>query len=503
MTLRQKTFSTDFRLYMKQLMWHELGLISLLVMELMVILPWFRSFTPAIQTRNPVSSFVGLLFFFLLITFSNRILRMVGLRAIIHRLIQIALLLAGIVTLLSILIYPDLGLRLGEIVNRTLISFQNILEILPEGFILILMCIYLWWRGLVISSMGTLEIHSTERKFRFGILTLAAFGIIFRGRQIDYLITALPFYFAFGLLAVTFSRTSSLGRWSTAYRLPYTGGWFIGMSVITSITITAGIFMSRFLQSELAYSIYDLISEYFNKLLTLLEILLLPVVEIVVYLADKMVKFLSRYIDLDSIKGIFDQLQDQPTPELPLEQAEPIFTLSPEAIAVIVLLLLAILIFLLVRRANQQQRYVIPKIEDGGDTVVESGRFKSRIERLLDRVREGIETVQQFGFGRRLIAATIIRRIYTLLLNTAADLGQPRHVAETPYEFQQKLVQLFPNQIEQIGLITNAYVQVRYGEIPEEERIVARVEEAWSSIEKEARRMGRDLHPSIESDRID
>jgi hypothetical protein len=494
----QKTLSPNLRLYLQQMLWNELGLISLLVMELMWILPLFRSITPTIQARRPTSSFIALLVFFLVVAFCNRILRMTALRTAAHRLILIGVLLLGMYLLLSILVYPDMELGFVEIIERTLISLENILEIIPEGFIVILMCIYLWWRGLAISSMGTLEIRSTERKFRIGILTLAAFGIIFRGKQIDYLISALPIFFASGLLAVAFSRTSSLGRGITAYRLPYTGRWFLGISIITSLTIGAGIITSQLLRSKAAYAFYEFISQYFDKFLTFLEILLLPVVEIFVFLAEKVIDFLSRYIDPDSIKGIVNQFQEQPTPELPFEQGEPAFQLPPEAIAAIVLLVLAGLVVLLVRRANQQQRYAVPMIEDVGDTVREPERLRTRFRKWLDQVREGFETIQQFGFGRRMIAATMIRRIYTYLLQTAADLGHPRHIAETPYEFQQKLSQIFPHHKEEIGLITNAYVQVRYGEIPEEERIISKVKDAWDSIEKEAKRLGRDLHPYTE-----
>jgi hypothetical protein len=498
MTLSQKTLSLNLRLYLRQMLWNELGLISLVVMELMWLLPWFRSITPTIQSKQPASSLLAFLIFFLIVTFSNRVLRMTALRTAVHRFILIGFLLLGIYSLLSILVYPDMGLSLGEIVEQTLVSLENIMERIPEGFIVILMCIYLWWRGLAISSMGTLEIRATERKFRLGILTLAAFGIIFRGEQINYLISALPIYFASGLLAVTFSRTSSLGRGITAYRLPYTGRWFLGMTIITGFTIAAGFVTSRFLQSEVAYSVYGFISQYFNKLISFLEVLLFPVVEFFVFLAEKVIDFLSRYIDPASIKEIVDQIEEQPTPELPFEQGEPLFRLPPEAIAAIVLVLLAGLVILLARRANQQQRYAVPMIEDGGDTVRQPERMQSRIRKWLDQVREGIETIQKFGIGRRMIAATIIRRIYTLLLHTAADLGHPRHIAETPYEFQLKLSQLFPHHVEQIGLITNAYVQVRYGEIPEEERIISMVEDAWDSIEKEAKRIGRDLHPYTE-----
>jgi hypothetical protein len=496
MSLSQRTLSSNFRMYLRQLVWHELGIISLVVMELMWLLPWFRSITPMIQRQRAYSSLIALLIFFLVVTFSNRILRMLALNTLPHRIIMIAILLIGMYLLTTTLVYPGMGMSLGEIANRTLISIQNILESIPEGFIVILMSIYLWWRGLIISAMGTLEFRTTERKFRLGILALAAFGIVFRGHQIDYLISALPIYFASGLLAVTISRTSSLGRGITAYRLPFTGRWFLGMAFLTSFTITVGIFTSRLLQSEIAHSIYQFVSESFTKFITLLEILLLPVIEVFVFIAEKVVEFLSRYIDPDSFKGIVEQFQDQPTPELPFEQGEEVFSLPPELIAAIVLLFIVGLIILLARRANQLQRYPIPAIEDDGDTVRKPENLQSRIKKLLDQVRDGIETIQQFGLGRRMLAATIIRRIYTLLLDAAADFGRPRHISETPYEFQQKLLEIFPNHVQQISLITNAYVQVRYGEIPEEEGIISLVQDAWSEIEKEARHMGKAMPPN-------
>jgi hypothetical protein len=491
MSLSQKTLSSNFRQYLRQLLLHEFGMTSLLIMELMWLLPWFRSFTPLIQASRAIVSSIALLVFFLSVTFINRFLRILSLRTIIHRIIMITILLMGIYSLTSLLVFPSMGLGLGEIVHRTIISLQNILEVIPEGFIVILVSIYLWWRGLAISSMGTLESRSTERKFRIGILTFAAFAIIFRGNQIDYLISALPVYFAFGLLAVTFSRTSSLGRGITGFRLPYTGRWFVGMAFITSLTVGIGIFVSKLLQSELAYSMYGFFSESFAKLLTLLEIILLPVVELFIFLANKVIEFLSRYIDPESLKGIVDQMQNQPTPELSIEQAEQAFRLPPEVIAVVVLLALTVLIILLVRRANQQQRYGIPEFEDDGDTIRKPRETRSRIRKLLDQFREGFETIQKFGIGRRMIAATIIRRIYTMLLDTASELGHPRYLSETPFEFQQRLFRIFPKLEGEIGLITDAYVQVRYGEIPEEERIISMVEAAWAAIETEAKHVER------------
>jgi len=491
MTQGQRSISVNFRPYLRQVLWHELGLISLVIMELTWVLPWFRSITPAIQESGNQTSLLALLFFLLIVIYANRTLRVIDMPAMMHRLILITILIIGLYSLLCVLVYPGLSLSFGEIINRIVISLENAFNDIPEGFIVILMGMYLWWRGIAIASSGPLEIRSTERKFRFGILMLGVFGIVFKGSQVTFLLDVLPLYFAFGLLAVTFSRTSSLGRGVTAYRLPYTGSWFVGMMVITAFTILLGLFSSKALQSNTAAKIFDFFSRGYNQLLNLLQILLLPLIEAFIFIAEKITEFLSRLIDAESLAGTPDQIPELPTPVLPFEQSESILQIPPAVTIIIVLLILLVLVILIVRRPNRRYRYRVPVIDDEGETIFEPEEIRSRIRRIVNQVREGIELVRTFGLGRRMLAATVIRRIYTQLLYLAAELGCPRHRAETPYEFQERLMELFPEQREQVGLITDAYVHVRYGEIPEEDRIISLVEGAWDSINKEARKFGR------------
>jgi hypothetical protein len=216
-------------------------------------------------------------------------------------------------------------------------------------------------------------------------------------------------------------------------------------------------------------------------------------IEVFIYIAEKITEFLSRIIDPESLPGTPDEFQPFPTPEFPFEQGEPLIQISPVVTILIVLLILALLVFLIIRRANRRYRYRVPVIDDEGETIFEPEEIQSRLRRFIYQVREGIELVRTFGLGRQMLAATVIRRIYTRLLNLAADLGYPRQRSETPYEFQKRLMELFPEQRQQVDLITDAYVHVRYGEVPEEDRIIKLVEDAWELIDKEARNLGRGI----------
>jgi hypothetical protein len=259
------------------------------------------------------------------------------------------------------------------------------------------------------------------------------------------------------------------------------------MVIITLLTIILGIFSSQFLQSDVANSIFGLLNHLFN----FLQIILYPVVQVFIFILEKLFEFFTRIVDIDAIGNTLNQIPEMPTPELPFEQGESTLIIPPIVKILIVLLLLAGLVIVIVRRTNRAYRYKLPSLEDAGETVFEPEQVRSRLERFISQLRERFDLIRTFGLGRRMLAATVIRRIYTQLLHLAQDIGLPRHVSETPYEFQIRLGEVFKEHREHIDLITDAYVHVRYGEIPEEEKIITLVEDAWDAIEKEGRRFGR------------
>ena len=82
----------------------------------------------------------------------------------------------------------------------------------------------------------------------------------------------------------------------------------------------------------------------------------------------------------------------------------------------------------------------------------------------------------------RLFAALTIRRIYAHLGVLAAEQGYPRVPHETPYEYMPTLEQAFPDTRDEVACITEAYVAVHYGEVPERSEDVVAVRDAWERI---------------------
>lgn len=66
--------------------------------------------------------------------------------------------------------------------------------------------------------------------------------------------------------------------------------------------------------------------------------------------------------------------------------------------------------------------------------------------------------------------------------DVAESFGYPRLEAETPYEYLTSLARVWPQAATETQLITQAYVRVRYGEIPETRAELEQILAAWRTL---------------------
>jgi Domain of unknown function (DUF4129) len=79
--------------------------------------------------------------------------------------------------------------------------------------------------------------------------------------------------------------------------------------------------------------------------------------------------------------------------------------------------------------------------------------------------------------------ARSIRAIYQALLRWASDHGYRRRKEETPHEFKERLQQKIPQGELELGSLTNAYSELRYGgHVPDDEE-VARAQVDWATLQ--------------------
>jgi hypothetical protein len=112
------------------------------------------------------------------------------------------------------------------------------------------------------------------------------------------------------------------------------------------------------------------------------------------------------------------------------------------------------------------------------ESVWSAEAFAQDARNLLDRM------LGRFRGERRVRGADTIRDIYANLQLLAAERGAPRPLDDTPYEYLPALVAAFPGAEADLRLLTNAYVDAHYHELPTNDAELARARAAWEAIKR-------------------
>ncbi len=474
------------KINVRNLIWNELGLLSLLIMEVSLIVPWYRAHVVVGASIDVAITYLTVFGFALLVMYTSRYMQANQALFSFHMLGLFVLLLLGLYAFLQGILYEGLSISFGQFISKLLRSFATGSGGNPLSILVILSVLFMWWRGTAIAGMGDLEFFVTRRKFRLGILMLGAYGIFHRFAEGVYLLDILPIFFLSGLLAITLARTHRISQRKAAFRLPFTGGWFSGTTSIMLIIILIGAMVGAFLRTEIASQIAELIGTILLRGFQTLVVVISPLVLWVLPLAEKLAQYLAENMSLqpapeDSNGGLIDD-------EVFAQEAVGAETQFPsELIIAIVLLLLLLLIFLVARRVRRRWKSERPNFGDEGESTGDRQSLQRGLHRIWDQAQDGLDLIRKFGFGRRMLAANAIRRTYSQFLDLAEDMGKPRRSYETPFEFQRQISMMFPEETNEIALLTTAYTQVRYGEFPEDVQIVSKVREAWQVIRRAAK----------------
>ena len=149
-------------------------------------------------------------------------------------------------------------------------------------------------------------------------------------------------------------------------------------------------------------------------------------------------------------------------------------------------IILAIILGIFLALRWQAERRRRAKADQNIDLFNMGDLLKNLGDALLKRAQDAAEALaSRFKLDRatRLLQAARIRWVYYQLMDLCMGLGHPRRAAVTPVEFLPDLVGLFPDSQQGLEFITQAYLKVRYGELPESTEEVEGVISAWKEIE--------------------
>lgn len=342
-----------------------------------------------------------------------------------------------------------------------------------------------WWRGLRLAQL-TPDINRVGLRLRAGGLLLAPIAFFLHVRDGSWSVT--PFvllYFLAGLAAVALIRAEQIERDRSGFAASLSPGW-VAAIMATALLIVAGAgTFAAILGGEPAALLSGWLAPLWFALSALgtvavstLVYLLTPGLNLLTVLFGWLAEALGAFFSGLDVRFALDSLSDgnglQMFDITPPEEAASLFALpAPLSRGLILgaMLLLAIIISLLLTRYFRQVQQA-PRDSarlESASTAPDS--TPPLVDRLLGRL----------GFRRWRTAASI-RNIYSAMCEAAAAVGYPRATAQTPYEYHRTLAEVWPGNTADSKLITEAFIRVRYGQVPESSAEVLLIKEAWGRL---------------------
>ena len=451
---------------------------------------WFTPWALVIARRAAVATSYGMALtlgiLVLAVIYFSRIMDRLQLDLLYQRAILIFAVVITTFLVMRSFLYPGYGLFdlgwLGQ-AGGALLYFYS----LPPEATVVAIALFLWWRGLSIGQRN-LTFQGVAFSFRMGVLLLAFSTLLLSILGYDFTTLILPFFF-FSLMAVALARVEEVNQAKGGVGAPFNFTWLaILLGSIVVVLVTAWL-ISR------VYSI-----EGFSQVLRWLQPVVNPLLRVVEYVFILLIRLLEPLLRwfFRIFQGIVENLPQNieglenfgplPTPDIPsAEPTQPPRWLIDVSRYVCLSLtgagILAALALTLRRRLERQRR---------GDEIRESlwssAAFADGMLNSLrdgwDRLKDLAGLVGRFGPGMRLYAAVSIRKIYANMARLAERQGFPRQPAQTPYEYLPALGLAFPDCQTEAAAITEAYVKVHYGEVPESTRELQHIRECWQQIQE-------------------
>lgn len=483
--------------------WRELAIVAQMIMELAWIVPWYRSLTIGTYLAEPWRVMIFYFFLMNIIFWLARGMNNLKLRNRYRRIILGAVFVAASLLSLRFLLYFSRGLTFVGLIKQPIAAFNDVYNLIPDEFIIILFTLLVSYRGVSIASQHT---SPTDLLFRFKV----GFGMLVLFILMNTLLTGevpgdfLYLFIFSGLVAIGSARMAVSERLRGGSRSQFDRKWVLGLVAGALFVVLVG-FVSAQITSLPIFEIFvQILSLIGALLLGIVLVLLAPVILLMIAgltwlikrsdLAAAFPNFISDMQQaLNNLNNFANQLlklADRFLPDLSI--SKPILLWSG-LIGFIILGLLLLSVRWLMRNYAGIRLDEIDSLLESGDLLKLFQQVLLRnIKNLGQRIDAGL-----FVFRRdRRQAAARIRQIYQQLIAASQELGVSKPEAATPLEFLPSLIEVFPGHQAELERITTAYNKVRYGELPEDLTEMQGLEADWQSLLSDANaRLGRGHTP--------
>jgi hypothetical protein len=468
----------EFRSYARR----ELIFLALGTMDVCVITPLFAALLFPILSVSPWALLLILLGGVLVVHYLARLSFWAPVSPTLRvSLLSLGMLVSGLL-IVHHLLYSRAGLLSVTWLNRLFVDLQR--GLISQGLLIFVAVVFLWWRGLVLAQRQ-IDSQSVAFRFRLGVILLAATSII-AGAMVSWPYQMVVFLFFFAsLLGIALARAEEVGRQYGGRQSPFDLGWLATLALVSLAVLSLAVGLTLFLNSEI-------IGRLLRPLLVVFRLIVFVLIYALAWLLQFVVQFLMaifRRFDFGpAFQDVLDQVQvPEAIEEGPVAPQDPVFT--PEQLAALrltgavsVALILLGLVALSLYRLRAQRA---GRPEEERESVWEGADLRRGVSDLIQRGRRRLGSAAE-ALGRtrigRLFAALTIRRIYAHMAALAEERGYPRALDETPYDYLPTLREAFPEHQQEVARITDAYVAVHYGEMPERSEELEAVRAAWQQI---------------------
>jgi hypothetical protein len=465
-----------------------MAFFTLICMELSWMSLWFRLLMRPWQEISYWHAFLVFAGILLAVYYSDVLLSRQNVQLGARRLILAAVILVCVLIALVAFLNPEEWLNVNSLIRRSIESFRKEGGLIPAEFLVMAMALLMSGRGL--SLVGRqLEPSTIQSGFRTGIIMLFLFGIIVQFREASPGTAFYLFLFS-GMMAMSAARIALQSRLRGGRSIPFDRRWLVGLNLVCLFIAGLAYLVVSWLSGRGLDQLYTIYTWVISILIWLISPLLYLVAAVFQWLGGR----LAYSLLLKNLMDLFQRLQAALTELMEFFQSwfanlGNLFRFNfpslqiPRAWALWgTILFLLVLILLTLRRHVWNREAGEEEDVSDLDQADLFALLQKAIRKTLDQLLRQLEGVLGVRQASRLLAAARIRRIYARLLKLSARLGRSRPAAWTPLEFLPSLKNIFPDLPGELETITQAYMQVRYGELPETFEEVQKVEHAWSKI---------------------
>ncbi len=463
----------------KSFLLRDFGVLSLLVSEITLIAPWILIFR---HPQQPSLLLVVTLLFLAAVAslMARRALKSSRLPKILIHGITLAVLPAVAYGVLYFAVYRN-NFE-GNAILQIVRSFGELRNGIPIEISLVLLALFAWSRGVRAAVRGMTDLMRTGSLIRWGLLSFLLLMLVLENSG-EELKVWLTICFFMSLLSTVLSRTELISRSHLDFKLAVNPGWLGGILLLTLLTILLGATAGLVLQTDAALNLVESIKGVFAAMLRVLELIIAPVIYFAGLLISFLLRWLGPYINAENMisteDGMDSDMEGMPFGDAMLGDEG---TLSPELVTVLAIagvLLVAVMVLWDLRRRSIKD--CNPAAELDTDRTDHEPLLEG-LQRLYDNLRSQLRAVSDLRGIRRMVVESSIRRMYAQLLRFGTRNNVERAKSETPHEYQKRLIRRFPHLEDDFQRITDAYVEIRYGQFPEDPGAIQAVREAWQRI---------------------